>query len=149
MFILHCRACQNLSHLKIGASFLFSKWFLTIPSLIPVFNRLSKLELLGDVEDYFIVKYAPDLIQHFPSLTQVIITVYSFDDCVETIDILLTGLPKLVYVKGNFRRYTLFDDPFTSVYVIEKRRQAFDFGRSNEELVSVINDGKSLIIWLE
>jgi len=41
--------------------------------------------------------------------------VYSFDSCVEIIDILLTSLPNLVYVKAIFT-----GDPFKSNYVIEK-----------------------------
>jgi hypothetical protein len=122
---------------------------LTIPSLISVFNRLAKVELLEDSDGYFLVKYALKLVQGFPSLIQVIINVYSFDSCVEIIDILLTGLPKLVYVKVNFHRDTLLDDLFTSDYVIEKRRQTFGFNRNKEDRVSVRNDGKSLIIWLE
>lgn len=148
-FLLRCRACPNLSYLIISVSFVFSKRFLDVSSLISVLNRLPKLELLEDEDGYFLVKYAPKLVQHFPSLIQVIFNVYSFDSCVEIIDILLTGLPKLVYVKVNFHRDTLLDDPFTSDYVIEKRRQTFGFNRNNEDRVSVRNDGKSLIIWLE
>jgi hypothetical protein len=41
----------------------------------------------------------------------------------EIIDILVTDLSKLVYVKVNFHRDTLLNDPFTSDYAIEKRRQ--------------------------
>jgi hypothetical protein len=148
-FLLLCRACPNLSYLIMSASFLFSKRFLDISSLSSVFNRLTKLELLNGNDGYFLVKYTPQLVQHFPSLIQIILTVYSSDSCVEIIDILLTGLPKLVYIKINFHRDTLLDNPFTSHYIIEKYRKTFGVNRNKEDHVSIRNDGKSLIIWLE
>jgi hypothetical protein len=96
---------------------------LNISSLASLFNQLPKLELLKDRDDYFLLKYAPKLVQNFPSIIQVILTVYSFDSCMEFIDILVTDLPKLVYVKVNFHRGTVLNDPFASDYAIEKRRQ--------------------------
>jgi hypothetical protein len=110
---------------------------------------LLKLELLKDSDGYFLVKYAPKLVQHFPSLIQIILNVNSFDSCVKIIDILRTDLSKLVHLKVDFHRDTLLDDLFTSDYVIKKRRQRFGLNRNNEDRVSVRNDGKSLIIWLE
>ena len=147
-FLFHCRTCPHVSHLIINTSFLFSKRFLNTSSLISFFNRLLKLQLLDD-GDYFLVKYAPKIVQHFPSLSHIILTVYSFDSCVQIIDMLLMGVPKLVYVKVNFHRDTLLDDPFTSDYVIQKRRQTFGFSRNNEEHVSIKNDGKALIVCLK
>ena len=114
-----------------------------------MFNRLSKLELLKDGHRYYLVTYTPKVVQHFPSLIQVILNVYSFDSCVKIIDVLLTNLSKLVHVKINYHRDTLFDDPFTSDYVIRKRCQKFGLNRNDEDRVSVRNDGKSLIIWLQ
>ena len=99
--------------------------------------------------DYFPVRSASRLAQRFPSLSRVELRVYSFDSCVAIVDILLGSLAKLAYVKVHFERDTLLDDPFTCRYVVEKRRQALKLDTHDEHRVSVRNDGKSLIIWLE
>jgi hypothetical protein len=118
-------------------------------SLIDVFNRLSSIEFFNDTSDYFLVKNASKLVEYFPSLVRVVFNIYLFDNCVPIVDILLPALRKLIYLKINFHRYTLLDDPFTSDYITDKRRQTFTLNSNNEDQISVINDGQSLIISIE
>jgi len=86
------------------------------------------------------------LVQRFPSLTDIELQVLSFDDCVSAIDILLSHLKNLSYLKINLCRVSLRNHPFSRNYIIDKRRQAFDFNimdeykvtvRSNEEYVEI------------
>ena len=132
----------------ISKSLLLSKTILANPSLTPTFDRIDTLEMINQ-KDFFPVQSARRLAQRFPSLSRVELRVYSFDNCVAIVDILLGSLAKLAYVKVYFERDTLLDDPFTCRYVIEKRRHAFTLHRHHEHRVSVRNDGKSLIIRLE
>ncbi|CAF3791006.1 unnamed protein product [Rotaria sp. Silwood1] len=139
--------CSNLTELRIGAQLFLSFALFDNPSLISVFNQLQRLELIRD-NIYFSLKYASKLTQHFPSLTNIELQVYSFDACVRLADILLDGLINLLHLKIDFVEGRPFDNPNLRDYVIEKRYQAFPFDNFNEDRVVVILQEQSLEIYL-
>ncbi|CAF5098493.1 unnamed protein product, partial [Rotaria sp. Silwood1] len=139
--------CSNLTELRIGAQLFLSFALFDNPSLISVFNQLQRLELIRD-NIYFSLKYASKLIQHFPSLTNIELQVYSFDACVRLADILLDGLVNLLHLKIDFVEGRPFANPNLRDYVIEKRYQAFPFDNFNEDRVVVILQEQSLEIYL-
>ncbi|CAF3023870.1 unnamed protein product [Rotaria sp. Silwood2] len=74
---------------------------------------------------YFSLNYASKFVKRFPSLTHIELQVFSFDNCVYLIEIFLTRLENLSYLKIYYKHDTLFDDPFSYDYLIRKRRQTF------------------------
>ncbi|CAF1651409.1 unnamed protein product, partial [Rotaria magnacalcarata] len=97
---------------------------------------------------YFPSSFAPKLVERFPSLTHIELQVVSFNNCVSIIDIFLSHLKNLSYLKIDYFEDTSLDDPFSRENIIEKRRQAFPMNMINEQLVNVKNNGEAIEIWL-
>jgi hypothetical protein len=97
---------------------------------------------------YFPSNCASKLVQHFPSLNHIELQVFSFDNCVSVIDTFLTQLENLSYIKINYDKDTLLDDPFSRNFIIEKRREIFSMCISDEQMVNVKNNGETVEIWL-
>ncbi|CAF4083782.1 unnamed protein product, partial [Rotaria sp. Silwood2] len=75
------------------------------------------------------------LVQRFPSLTVIELHVFSFDDCISDIDILLSHLENLSYLRIYYSQVSLLDHSFSRSYIIDKRRQAFGFNIIDEHKV--------------
>ncbi len=97
---------------------------------------------------YFPSNCAPKLVQRFPSLSHIELQVFSFDHCVSIINIFLTHLKNLSYLKIDYNQDTLLDDPFSCDYIIEKRHQIFPNNIIDEQRVNVKNNGEAIEIWL-
>jgi len=110
---------------------------------------------------YLPSNFAPKIIQHFssniaskfverfPLLSHIELHVFSFDNCVSIIDIFLSQLENLSYIKINYDHDTLLDDPFSCDYIITKRRQTFPMNILNEQMINVKNNGETIEIWLK
>jgi hypothetical protein len=96
---------------------------------------------------YFPLKHALKFVQRFPSLTHLVIEVYSVDSCIPIVDILLGGLPKLHLLIVQFYHDSLLDDPCPREYIIEKRRQSFGLNKNDEYKVNVQIEDHKLLIW--
>ncbi|CAF4267390.1 unnamed protein product, partial [Rotaria sordida] len=81
---------------------------------------------------YIPLNFVSKLVQRFPSLTHIELQVFSFDDCVSTIDILLSHLKNLSYLKIYYSQVSLLDHSFSRNYIIDKRRETFGFNIIDE-----------------
>jgi len=97
---------------------------------------------------YFPSYFASKFVQRFPSLTDIELEAFSFDNCVSIVDIFLSRLKNLSYIKIKYYLDTLLDDPFSCDYIIQKRRQTFPNSIFNEQRISVKNNGETIEIWL-
>jgi len=97
---------------------------------------------------YFPPSSASKIAERFPSLNHIELPVFSFDYCVPVIDVFLSGVKDLSYMKINYSQDTLLDDPFSRDYLIRKRRQAFPKNIIDEKKVAVNNTGNATEIWL-
>jgi len=97
---------------------------------------------------FFPSNFASKFVQRFPSLSHIELQVFSFDDCVHIIDIFLTHLEHLSYLKIYYNQDTLLDDPFSYDYIIRKRRQMFPNNIFDEQMINVNNNGDVIEIWL-
>ncbi|CAF4634423.1 unnamed protein product, partial [Rotaria sp. Silwood2] len=89
-FIL--QACPNMINLTISPLYLVLSEFIDNQFLISIFQQIKILKsILGN--RYVPSNFVSKLVQRFPSLTDIELQVFSFDDCVSTIDILLTREP--------------------------------------------------------
>jgi len=94
------------------------------------------------------LSFASKFVQRFPSLSDIELQVFSFDICSFIIEIFLTELEELAYLKIDYNQGTLLDDTFSREYIIAKRRQAFPSKLMNEQMVNVKNTGQAIEIWL-
>jgi len=97
---------------------------------------------------YFPSNCASKLVQRFPSLNHIELQVFSFDDCVSIINMFLTQLENLSYIKISYDNDALLDDPFSRDFIIEKRREIFPDHNLNEQMINVKNNGEHIEIWL-
>ncbi|CAF4819539.1 unnamed protein product, partial [Rotaria sp. Silwood2] len=97
---------------------------------------------------YFPSNLASKLVQRFPSLIHIELQVYSFDNCISIIEVFLSSLKNLSYLKINYNQDILLDDPFSCDYIIKKRRQIFPNNIFHEEMINVKNNGETIEIWL-
>jgi len=97
---------------------------------------------------FFPSNFASKFVQRFPSLSHIELQVFSFDDCVSIIDIFLTHLEHLSYLKIYYNQDTLLDNPFSYDYIIRKRRQMFPNNILNEQMINVKHDEDVIEIWL-
>ncbi|CAF1519359.1 unnamed protein product, partial [Adineta steineri] len=74
--------------------------------------------------------------------------VFSFDICSFIIEVFLTQLEQLSYMKINYHQDTLLDDYFTREYIINKRRKVFPLKIINPQMMNVKNNGETIEIWL-
>ncbi|CAF2783699.1 unnamed protein product [Rotaria sp. Silwood2] len=140
-------ACPNLIDLKIKVRLLMSLNLFDNPSLIPIFKQIKILKLITE-NIYFPSNSSWKFVERFPSLTHIELKVFSFDNCISTIEIFLSHLQNLSYAKINYDQVTLFDDPFSRDDIIEKRHQQFPNTILNETMVNVKNNGEFVEIWL-
>ncbi|CAF1026271.1 unnamed protein product [Rotaria sordida] len=144
-FIL--QACSNVINLKINPSHLVLPEFIDSPSLLSIFKQIKILKSITE-NHYVPLSFSLKLVERFPSLTDIELKVFSFDDCISAIDILLTHLKNLSYLKIYYIQVSSLDHPFSRNYIIEKRRQAFRFNIIDEHKVTVSKNTESVEIGL-
>jgi hypothetical protein len=141
------RACPNVIELIISTRLLILSELIDNPTLISIFKKIKIIKSTTK-NVYFPSNFASKFVQCFPSLTNIELQVFSFDNCVSVVDIFLNHLKNLSYIKINYYQDTLLDDPFSRDYIIEKRREIFLDHNFNEQLVNVKNNGETIEIWL-
>jgi len=97
---------------------------------------------------YFPPNLSSKIVERFPSLNHVEFDVFSFDHCVSVIDVFISHLKKLSYIKIHYFHDTLLDDPFSINYILTKRTEIFPNVHFNAETIKVKNDGEVIQIWL-
>jgi hypothetical protein len=133
--------------LKISPSYLVLLEFIDNRFLISIFKQIKMLISIT-ANLYVPSNFASKLVQRFPSLTVIELRLFSFDDCVSTIDILLSHLKNLSYLKICYSQVSLLDQPISRNYIIDKRRQAFAFNIIDEYKVIVRSNGQYVEIIL-
>ncbi|CAF4764962.1 unnamed protein product [Rotaria sp. Silwood1] len=144
-FIL--QACPNVIDLELNPSDLILSEFIDYQSLFAIFKQIKILKSITEncyVPSDFLLK----LVQRFPSLTDIELQVYSFDDCIYAIDILLSHLKNLSYLKIYYIEVSLLDHSFSLNYIINKRRQAFGFNIIDEHKITINRNKESVEIRL-
>ncbi|CAF3431311.1 unnamed protein product [Rotaria sp. Silwood2] len=144
-FIL--QAYPNVINLIIGSRLLVLSELIDNPSLIPIFKQIKMVKSITK-KIYFPSNLASKLVQRFPSLIHIELQVYSFDNCISIIEVFLSSLKNLSYLKINYNQDILLDDPFSCDYIIKKRRQIFPNNIFHEEMINVKNNGETIEIWL-
>ncbi|CAF1480858.1 unnamed protein product [Rotaria sordida] len=140
------QACPNVDSLIINTPLLVLSKLIDNSFLIPIFKQIKMIKSITE-DIYFPSAFASKFVQRFPSLCHIELQVFSFDNCSFIIDIFLTELKQISYLKINYDD-TYFDDPFSCEYIITKRRQAFSLDIINEQMVNVKNNGEVIEIWL-
>ncbi|CAF2806370.1 unnamed protein product [Rotaria sp. Silwood2] len=144
-FIL--QACPNVFDLQITPTNLVSSKFIDNRSLFSIFKQIKILNAVA--EDHCVApSFLSKLVQRFPSLTDIELHVLSFDDFICVIDILLSHLKHLSYLKIYYINISSFDHPFSRSYIIDKRRQAFGFNIIDEHKITVSKNEESVEIRL-
>ena len=85
-------------NLRISPSYLVLLEFIDNRFFISIFKQIKMLISIT-ANLYVPSNFASKLVQRFPSLTDIELQVFSFDDCVSAIDILLSHLKNLFYLK--------------------------------------------------
>ncbi|CAF3905482.1 unnamed protein product [Rotaria sordida] len=140
------QACPNVDSLIINTPLLVLSKLIDNSFLIPIFKQIKMIKSITE-DIYFPSAFVSKFVQRFPSLCHIELQVFSFDNCSFIIDIFLTELKQISYLKINYDD-TYFDDPFSCEYIIIKRRQAFPLDIINEQMVNVKNNGEVIEIWL-
>jgi len=115
IILFYFRACPKVTNLTIDTQLLFLSKLFDNPCLISIFKQIKMIEL-KTTNFYFPSNFALKFVEHFPSLTDIELQVFSFDDCVSIIDIFLTQLEHLSFIKINYYEDTLVDDSFLRDY---------------------------------
>ncbi|CAF4031151.1 unnamed protein product, partial [Rotaria sordida] len=144
-FILE--ACPNVVNLTMNTTLLISSRFIDNPLLIPIFKQIKLIETKTE-KIYFPSNFPQKLVEYFPSLIHIELQVFSFDNCVSSIETFLSHLKNLSYLKITYYENTSFNDPFSRDYIIEKRRQTFPMNIIYEQIINVKNNGEAIEIWL-
>ncbi|CAF1473092.1 unnamed protein product [Rotaria sp. Silwood1] len=144
-FIL--QACSNIIHLIIRTELLVSSEFINSSYLIPIFKQIKSIKSINK-RVYFPSNLTLKLVQHFPLLTHIELEVCSFDDCVSIIEIFLSWLKNLSYLKIKYYEDTVRCNPFSYDYILEKRRQICTNNIFHQEMIDVKNDEGTIEIWL-
>jgi hypothetical protein len=97
---------------------------------------------------YHIEFLSSKIVERFSSLNHVELHVFSSDHCVLIIDVFISHLKQLSYIKIHYFHDTLLDDPFSIDYILRKRSQIFPDVHLNAEKIKVKNDGEVIQIWL-
>ncbi|CAF5059311.1 unnamed protein product, partial [Rotaria sp. Silwood1] len=137
-FIL--QACSNVINLIINTSLLLLSKLIDNSFLIRIFKQIKMVKSITE-NFFFPSNFALKFVQRFPSLSHIELQVFSFDNCVYIIDIFLTHLEHLSYLKIYYNQDTLLDNPFSYDYIIRKRRQMFPNNIFNEQMINVKNNG--------
>ncbi|CAF2389001.1 unnamed protein product [Rotaria sp. Silwood2] len=144
-FIL--KSCPNVLILIINTSLLRYSKIIDNLSLIPIFKQIKLIKSITE-DIYFSSSFILKFVERFPSLVHIELQVFSFDICSFIIEVFLTKLEQLAYVKINYHQDTLLDDYFTREYIITKRRQVFPINIINQQMINVKNNGEIIEIWL-
>ncbi|CAF2104816.1 unnamed protein product [Rotaria magnacalcarata] len=144
-FIL--KSCPNVNILIINTSLLLFSKIINNLSLIPIFKRIKVIKSITE-DIYFPSNFILKFVERFPSLVHIELQVFSFDICSFIIEVFLTKLEQLSYVKINYHQDTLLDDYFTREYIITKRRKVFPINIINQQMVNVKNNGQIIELWL-
>jgi hypothetical protein len=116
-------------------------------SLIAFFKQVKMLKSKTK-NIYFPPKLSSKIVERFPSLNHVELHMFSFDHCVPVIDVFISHLKQLSYIKIHYFQDTLLDDPFSIDYILTKRSEIFPDVHLNTEIIKVKNDGEVIQIWL-
>ncbi|CAF4233803.1 unnamed protein product, partial [Rotaria sordida] len=116
-------ACPNVIDLQMTPTDLVLSKFIDNRSLFSIFKQIKILKAVMRC-DYVPSNFLSKLVQRFPSLTDIELQVYSFDD------------------------YSGVDHPFSRNYIIDKRRQAFGFNIIDEHKINIIKNKESVEIRL-
>ncbi|CAF3997034.1 unnamed protein product, partial [Rotaria sp. Silwood2] len=144
-FIL--QACPNVIDLEMNPSDLVLSEFIDNRSLFSIFKQIKILKAITE-NCYVCSNFTSKLVQRCPSLTDIELQVFSLDDCICAIDILLSHLKNLSYLKIYYIQVSLLDHPFSRNYIVDKRRQAFGLNSINEHKITVSRNGESVEIRL-
>jgi hypothetical protein len=87
---------------------------------MPLFKQIKMIESTTE-NVYFPSSFVSKLAQRFQSLIHIEFQVFSFNSCASLIDILLTHLKNLSYLKTHYNQDVLFGDSFSCDYIIERR----------------------------
>jgi hypothetical protein len=146
-FVLYFRACPNVNDLTINNPLLFYSKLIDNPSLISIFKQIEILQLQTR-NLYFHPNFASKVSQRFPALKTIELEVFSFDDCLDIIDVFLTQMENLSHIKINYQQATPFDDPISLNYVLEKSRQKFPERVIDGKMANLKKTEKDVQIWL-
>ncbi|CAF1490087.1 unnamed protein product, partial [Adineta steineri] len=141
------KSCPNVTTLSINSSLLLCSKIINNLSLISVFKKIKKIKSITE-DIYFPSNFILQFVERFPSLIYIELQVFSFDICSFIIEVFLTQLEQLSYVKINYHQDTLLDDYFTRKYIIKKRRQVFPLKIMNPQMINVKNNGQMIEVWL-
>ncbi|CAF3787618.1 unnamed protein product [Rotaria sp. Silwood1] len=119
--------------------------FIDNQSLFSIFKQIKILKSITE-NCYVPSDFSLKFVQHFPSLTDIELQVYSFDDCIYALDILLSHLKNLSYLKIYYIEVSSLDQSFSLNYIINKRRQAFGFNITDEHKITIIRNKESVEI---
>ncbi|CAF5104525.1 unnamed protein product, partial [Rotaria sp. Silwood1] len=144
-FIL--QACPNVIDLQINPADLVLSEFIDNQFLISIFKQIKILKSIRE-NDCVPSNFASKLVERFSSLTDIVLQVLSFDDCICVIDILLSHLKNLSYLKIYYNQVSSLDHPFSHNYIVDKRRETFDFNIMDEHKVTVSKNEESVEIRL-
>ncbi len=133
--------------LEINPTDLLFSEFIDNQSLFSIFKQIKILKSITE-HCYVRPNFISKLVQRFPSLTDIELQVRSFDDCIYAIDVLLSHLKNLSYLKIYYIKVSSFDHPFSRNYIVNKRRQAFGFNIIDEHKITVSRNGESVEIRL-
>jgi hypothetical protein len=121
--------------------------FIDNQSLFSIFKQIKILKSIAE-NCYVDLNFIEKLVERFSSLTDIELQVLSFDDCICVIDILLSHLKNLSYLKIYYIEVSSFDHPFSRNYIVDKRRQAFSFNIIDEYKITVSRNEESVEIRL-
>ncbi|UJR24767.1 hypothetical protein I4U23_006141 [Adineta vaga] len=108
--------------------------FIDIQSSIIDISHFIHLSKLTEIE------FGSTIIKRFPSIEEIELQVYSFDNCVFMINEFLTQLKCVSHIKVYYERNTLLDDPFSREYIFMKRYETFPNLMIDSKKIEVKND---------
>lgn len=115
--------------------------------MISFFKRV-KILISTTKNIYFPPNLPSKIVERFPSLHHIELQMFSFDHCIPVIDMFISHLKELSYIKIHYFQDTLLDDPFSIDYILTKRSEIFPDVQLNAETIKVKNDGEVIQIWL-
>ncbi|CAF2172882.1 unnamed protein product, partial [Rotaria magnacalcarata] len=140
-------ACPNVIDLKISPFYLYLASIIDNKSLNRIFKQIKILNL---ITRYYNVppNSVSNLVQRFPSLTDIEVHVVLFTFFASVIDTLLSHLRNLSYANISYSTPLIFNQPFSRSDIIDKRRQVFGFNIIDEHNVTVSRNEGSIEIRL-
>ncbi|CAF3292049.1 unnamed protein product [Rotaria sp. Silwood2] len=143
--------CAKLKHITFDTTETTLIWFYQNLSIINLFFSIFKqIKILKSITEncYVPSDFSLKFVQRFPSLTDIELQLYSFDDCIYAIDILVSHLKNLSYLKIYYIEVSSLDHPFSLNYITNKRHQAFGFNIIDEHKITISRNKESVEIRL-